>query len=254
MPRKGVYDILWKVRWVMSNYYIECIEEIDELMSSGSYEAAANKIREELSMPYIPMDFEEKLHAYEKELLMHEAQKKLGDDEIDAYFEMDEAHQLLAVKALRESNMRQYLDLIQKGLDHAKSNLVTISLIEACIDQQLNEEFHVVKDGLDISFIPSACVNPCDSEGVEEGIEIMRSWLENENPSLLQLCIQCIYKEAYLHLPFEIEEEESEDCAYEIVMYVSAMMGCENEMKKLLSEKNASQKGSFELLLYSNTI
>ena len=238
----------------MSNYYKECIEEIENMINTGDYESASIKVKEELSMPYIPKDFEEKLLVYEKQLLMFEAQKKLSDDEIDTYLEMDESHQLFAVKALRESNMRQYPDLIQKGFDHAKSIFVTISLIEACIDQQLNEEFHIVKDGMDITFIPAACVNPSDSEGVETSIEFMHSWLENENPSLLNLCIQCLYKEAYLHLPFEIDEDESEACAYEIVMYVSSMMGCENEMKKLLSEKKASQKGGFELLLYSNTI
>ena len=140
----------------MSNYYKECIEEIENMINTGDYESASIKVKEELSMPYIPKDFEEKLLVYEKQLLMFEAQKKLSEDEIDTYLEMDESHQLFAVKALRESNMREYPDLIQKGFDHAKSIFVTISLIEACIDQQLNEEFHIVKDGMDITFIPAA--------------------------------------------------------------------------------------------------
>lgn len=238
----------------MSNYYEECIEEIGRFLEAKKFLEAEEKIKEELSMPYIPKDFEEKLKVLEKELLQQQTEKKLGDDEIEAYLEMDELHQLMAVKALSESNMRQYPDLIQKGFDRAKSALVKISLIEACIDQQLNEEFQIEKDGLEICFVPCTCVNPPDSSGVEKCLEILRKWLESDDPSMLNLCTQCALKEAYLHLPFEIEDEESEAMAYETVMYVSAMMGTQNEMKKLLSEKNASQKGGFELLLYSNTI
>ena len=44
----------------MSNYYKECIEEIENMINTGDYESASIKVKEELSMPYIPKDFEEK--------------------------------------------------------------------------------------------------------------------------------------------------------------------------------------------------
>ena len=238
----------------MSNYYEACMKEIRCLLDVKRLTEAEQKIKEELSMPYIPKEFEEKLKCFEKELLAQQIEKKLSEDEIEAYFDMDEMHQLIAVKALSESNMRRYPDLIQQGFDKAKSVFVKISLMEACIDQQLNEEFRVEKDGLDIYFVPCSCVHPTMSDGLEKCLEYLRQWLENDDPSLLKLCVESAVKETYLHLPFEIDEEESEAMAYEIVMYVSMMMGSQNEMKKALSEKNASQKGGFELLLYSNTI
>ena len=71
------------------------------------------------------------------------------------------------MKELKERNIRSYIDLIQRMFDISESMLVKISLIEICIDQQLTDEFVINKDGLDVHFIPAACVLPQDSDGFE---------------------------------------------------------------------------------------
>ena len=238
----------------MSNYYNECLERIENFIQEGKLLEASKLIDEELSMPYVPIEFEEKLKELKKETLPVKKKNMLSDEEMEAYIDKGEIFQLLVVKELKERNIRQYLDLIQHLFDATDSMLVKISLIEICIDQQLTEEFKIIKDGLDVHFIPAACVLPQDSEGFDVCLEYLKEWLENEDPTLYDLCKQTALKEAYLHLPFEIEENEAEDMAYAIVMYVSEMMECEEAVKKMLCEKNASQKATFELLLYSNTI
>lgn len=238
----------------MSDYYRECYQTIKELIQNNELEKAHQLIEEELRMPYVPQEFESKLLALDSETRQAIVNKTLSALEIADYLLQDETHQLIAVKALSEQNIRKYVDLIQEAFDHAKSKLVTISLMEVCIQQQLNEEFRIEKDGMEIYFVPSVCVLPLESEGVEKCIHLLQNWLENENPSLCEMCCQCVIKESYLRLPFEIEEEESEDMAVAIVSYVSKLMGIENQMQQLLSEKSTSQKDSFELLLYSNII
>lgn len=238
----------------MSNYYNECLEKIEKFIQDGKFSDASKLIDEELSMPYIPIEFEEKLKELKKETLPSKKKNMLSDEEMEAYIDKGEIFQLLVVKELKDRNIRQYLDLIQHIFDVCESTLVKISLIEICIDQQLTEEFVINKDGLDVHFIPAACVLPQDSEGFEKCLEYLKEWLENEDPTLYDLCKQTALKEAYLHLPFEIEDIESEEMAYAIAIYVSEMMECEEMVKKILCEKNASQKATFELLLYSNTI
>lgn len=238
----------------MSNYYSECIEKIEKMIQDGNLSEASCLIQEELSMPYIPLDVEEKLLELKKDTLPSSKRKMLSDEELEDYINRGEIFQLLVIKELKERNIRQHLDLIQRIFDTTESTLVIISLIEICIEQQLTEEFKINKDGLDVYFIPSACVLPQDSDGFESCMNILKDWLENEDPTFYDLCKQTALKEAYLHLPFEIEEEESEAMAYEVVMYVAAMMECEDSIKRMLSEKNTSQKATFELLLYSNTI
>ena len=238
----------------MSNYYNECLEKIEKLIQEGNLKEASKLIEEELSMPYVPIEFEEKLKELKKETLPPKSRKMLSDEELEEYIEKGEIFQLMVVKELKERNIRNYVELIQRLFDTTESTLVTISLIEICIDQQLTEEFKIKKDGLDVHFIPAACVLPQDSEGFESCLDYLKEWLENEDPTLYDLCKQSALKEAYLHLPFEIEEEESEAMAYAIVLYVAEMMECEEMVKKMLCEKNTSQKATFELLLYSNTI
>ena len=238
----------------MSNYYNECLEKIENFIQEGKLSEASKLIDEELSMPYVPIEFEEKLKELKKETLPAKKKNMLSDEEMETYIEKGEIFQLLVVKELKERNIRQYIDLIQHLFDVTESMLVKISLIEICIDQQLTEEFKINKDGLDVHFVPAACVLPQDSDGFDCCLEYLKEWLENEDPTLYDLCKQTALKEAYLHLPFEIEETEAEDMAFAIVTYVSEMMECEEAVKKMLCEKNASQKATFELLLYSNTI
>ena len=238
----------------MANYYEECLKKINTLIEENHQEEAKRIIDEELNLAYVPFEFEEKLKELKKELNVTKTTKYLTDEEIEAYIDGSENFQLLAVAELKKRNVRQYLDIIQKIFDSTKSEFVKISLLEICIEQQIMEELKMLKDGLEIHFIPAACTLPQDSDGFDLCVEYLQQWLENEDPILYNMCRQTALKEAYLHLPFEIEVEESEAMAYAIVMYVSELLGNKDDMKKLLSKKNASQNESFELLLYSNTI
>ena len=52
----------------MENYYKEILDEIGGLLEKGEAEEASFLLKKELNMPYIPMDVEEKLKQYEKEV------------------------------------------------------------------------------------------------------------------------------------------------------------------------------------------
>ena len=238
----------------MKNYYDECLEKINILLNEGNKKDALHIIEEELSMIYIPKDFEEKLIELKKDLIESKPNKFVSDEDIEAYLLKDEYFQLLALKELEKRNIRQYMDLVQDIFENVESNLVKISLLEICINQQITDEIKFIKDGLEIYLIPAACNLPEDSEGYEACVDYLKEWLENEDPSLYKLCQQAALKESYLRMPFEVEVEEAEAMAYAIVMYVSELMGNKESMKKALYEKNTSQNESFELLLYSNTI
>ncbi|MGN1343659.1 MAG: DUF3196 family protein [Traorella sp.] len=238
----------------MSNYYSECLENIERLIQEGKKSKALQIINEELDMIYIPTDFEEKLKDLKKQIYSESLNKQLTDEEIYDYLQRDEYFQLLAIKQLSLRNLRSYLDLIQEIFDTSESEYVKILLIICLVEQQITDEFKVNRNGLDICFIPSAISLPQDSDGVEKSLEYLRSWFLNEDPSFCSLCEQALMNEASLHLPFEIEEDESESLAYAIVLYVSKLMNCQEMAKNTLCEKNASQNDDFELLLYSNTI
>lgn len=238
----------------MSNYYSECLDKVERLIAKGEFEEASKIIDEELKMIYIPQEFEEKMKDFRKQIQPVSQKKQLSDEQIEAYLRKDEFFQLLAIKELSQRNLRQYLDLAQEILTKSQSKIVKISMIECLVEQQITDEMNLCLDGFEISFIPSALTLPNESDAIDSSLEYLKQWLENENPTFYELCREALIQEAYLHLPFEIDESESEALAYAIVMYVSERMDCKDFMKKTLYEKNASQNGNFELLLYSNTI
>ena len=97
----------------MKNYYQECLEKIECLIKEGNNKEALRIIDEELSMIYIPKDFEEKLIEFKTDLIETKSNKHLSDEEIEAYLLKDEYFQLLALKELEKRNVRQYMDLVQ---------------------------------------------------------------------------------------------------------------------------------------------
>ena len=52
----------------MTNYYDEILTEIENLIKEGKYGDANFLVQKELNMPYIPIDIEQKLKSYKREL------------------------------------------------------------------------------------------------------------------------------------------------------------------------------------------
>lgn len=234
------------------NYYDECFQKIEQLIQDEKYQEAIRLISEELSMPYVPMDVENKLREYLVQCPKPSAHRDLSDEEIEEWLFLDETHQLLAVQSLSKRNIRSFMDLVKDVFMNTTSDLVRIALLEQCILQQVQDECQMRVHGLDFTFIPAYLELPHESDGVIKAGEYLEEWLINENPSLLDICHQSLIKEAYLRLPLSVDEDESLELAVSILRYISQLMGCENEVNALLFEKNVAQIGQLELLLYSN--
>lgn len=236
------------------NYYEECFQKIEKLIQEEHYQEAMIKIKEELSMPYVPMDVEERLNEYWQQCPPSSTSHQCNDEQIEEWLLLDEAHQLLAIQALSKRNLRQFWPVVSHVLETSTSILTRIALLEQCILQQIQEECHMKVNGLEYEFIPAYLELPEESDGVIQAMQYFEAWLANDNPSLLNLCQQSLMKEAYLRLPLSIDEDESEPIAIAILTYVSQLMGCENEVNDLLFEKNVAQMGHLDLLLYSNPL
>lgn len=238
----------------MSGYYDEILDRIKGFIEQDQLEEARFLIQEELKMPYIPQNVEEKLHQYLLETVKETSFKPLSDEKLRLYLTGNETQQLIALRQLANQNIRLYLAEIHQAFASPMSALVRIALMEILANQQVSDEFEVMIDGFIFQFIPAALELPQDSEGVHQCQAYLCDWLESENPSMLALCLECVIKEAYLRMPFSIEEDEAKPFATAICRYVSSLLGCEDEMNLLLCEKNVAQTGSFDLLLYSNNI
>lgn len=241
----------------MNGYYKEIFDEISELMNHGNKQQALNKIEEELRMPYIPADFENLLINLKKEYLEESeslSKQLLTDEKLESYLFGNENQQLIAATQLASSNLRNYVGLVQRKLKENPHLVIRSLLIESLIDQQIQEEIVIEQDGMEIAFIPACIEMPMECEGTQLCVSLLKEWLENDNPSFLSMCLECLFKESYLLLPQNIETDESESIALAIVEYVYKANHAENDLNCLIKEKALAQNSSYELLLYKHDI
>ena len=99
------------------NYYDEILDRINELIEKGDKDNAVRMIKNELDMPYVPRDLEEKLSELLRKLDDEEHKRPyVSDEQIESFLFKDEQHQLLAVSALDKKNLRNEIPLCKRFL------------------------------------------------------------------------------------------------------------------------------------------
>lgn len=189
------------------NYYDELIANIESLLNQSKYIEAKSIIENELNLPYIPREIEEKLNKYLS--IVKDATyslKSLTDEDIFNYLNSDETKQLIAVDELSRKNLRDYIDVVD---DYLKGNGFVNAkalLIDSLIRQEINFNFKYVNDCLFIDF------NPYKLKKIEEtdGFILAMNQIQDfymKNPSKSKMGMELLYKEALLSLPNEINGE-----------------------------------------------
>lgn len=202
------------------NYYEDVLERINGFINKEEYEEAKRLILNELDVPYVPKDFEDRL----KELLSFINEKTfkvnvLSDEDIEKYLYMDENHQLIAVDELNRKNLRDYIEICNRYL---KSNCFIngkVLLIDSLIKQEINYEFECMKNNEIIRFNPSE-IDPIEkSSGYLSCLNALRERFMKE-PSMLYMAEQLLYKEAIMALPFNIDKDNGIKLADKIETYI----------------------------------
>lgn len=236
----------------MNNYYEEIYFNIKELINGKQYLKAKLMIEDELSMPYIPNDFEIKLQELLDIINQNEksSELKLNDDEILEYLHSDEYKQIVAVNYLDSLNLRDYLDVVQDFLMSNGSKEAKSLLISSLINQDINQEITMLKDNLEISFIPRYVESIEISDGYVKGLEFISDIFENDNPSLYNLAKDLLIKECFLELPFSFDENEGLIIAKRIIIYLYDCLMDEESKNKFIDEYVSLQEK--EIIMQKN--
>lgn len=186
------------------NYYDELLDNIDSLINNKEYSEAQSLIKNELNLPYIPSEIEEKLNEYL--ILINEATftlKSLTDEDILNYLNLDETKQLIAVDELSRKNLRDYIDVIDNYLKGDGFVNAKALLIDSLIRQEINYNFKYVNNCSFIYFNPSKLNKIEDTDDFNYALkEIQNFYLKD--PSKSQMGAELLYKEALLTLPNNI--------------------------------------------------
>lgn len=226
----------------VKNTYDEILETIDQALSKGEIQSALNLIDEELRLPYVPPFVEAKLKQFKEialtaQKMNQEIHLDMSEEGILAYLKQDELHQLRALEAFSVMNMRSVIPLVQKAFDLIDKRLLKCLLCKLTIEQALTEAFSFSDGGLRYEFIPASLTLPDDSEGVQKAKSYLKRWLEDDDPSMLKLCLDQMELESLLKLPQTVDEDEAFDLAYQILETIFLMLSTKTRFEAFLIEK-----------------
>lgn len=237
------------------DYYENLIANARHLIHHEKYQEAYSILETELNMPYIPYQHEAIIAALFKECqqaldIDKRAVKYDGDDIETLLFSDDIDEACVACELLKGSNVRNYLEIIENYLKKSPHYLVRTLLIETLMDQDVTDEIQLDYDGLQVTFIPTYVERIQESEVVREMVQQLKDYFENDNPTFYQMCVDCLVKELYLKLPFNVENDEVNYLLKAIIEYVFKANGDEASANQFIREKNLAMYGGYDLLLY----
>lgn len=242
----------------MDSYYEDVLKKAEDHIAEEDVQSAFHILEEELSMPYIPKPYEERLielyNQCRAQLRERQTFRRFDETEIETLLEGSLDEQFLAIEQLKKSNIRNHIEEIRSYLLKKPQPVVRSCLIEAMIEQNISEELTTEIDGLEVTFVPCFVELPSESEGVEKAVANLREWFESDDPTFTMMCVESLLKEAYLRMPFSIEEEEAFDLAVDIACYVFKANGDKEGLLAFLHEKGLAQSYGYELLLSKHDI
>ncbi len=236
----------------VKNTYDEILETIDHALSKGQIKTALDLIDEELRMPYVPSYVLAKLMQFKEialtaQKMNQEIHLDMSEEGILAYLKQDELHQLRALEAFSVMNMRSVIPLVQKAFDLIDKRLLKCLLCKLTIEQALTESFTFSDEGIRYEFIPAALTLPEDSEGIQKAKAYLKSWLEDDDPSMLKLCLEQMELESLLKLPETIDEDEAFDLAFQILETIFLMLSTKERFEAFLIDKGLRKSGRLAL-------
>ncbi|MFQ9923416.1 MAG: DUF3196 family protein [Beduini sp.] len=219
--------------------YLSVLKELEE------YEEAIDIVVEELSMPYIPYQYEALFNAAYDELLLAKQEANALIETKTTIFKEEEIERVLtnftnedllymAIDQMQSMNIRALLYCIRPFLLSPDAPSLAKSLIiEILIDQQVDEELEIWKHDQRYEINPSYLSRTDESEAYSEIGDQLMNHLESDNPSLLLVCLEFLNYFMYDQFPRFIDEEEFALIAAAIHYYLATLQYIELDLEEL---------------------
>lgn len=219
--------------------YLSVLKELEE------YEEAIDIVVEELSMPYIPYQYESLFNAAYDELLLAKQEANALIETKTTIFKEEEIERVLtnftnedllymAIDQMQSMNIRALLYCIRPFLLSSDAPSLAKSLIiEILIDQQVDEELEIWKHDQRYEINPSYLSRTDESEAYSEIGDQLINHLESDNPSLLLVCLEFLNYFMYDQFPRFIDEEEFALIAAAIHYYLATLQYIELDLEEL---------------------
>lgn len=227
-------------------YYDVVSMYVTTLKELGEYEEAISILIEELSMPYIPYEYEMMFNTAYDEILLEKQEAQyvvesknqiFSIEEIDLILKKKECNEdllYMALDQLQQMNVRLIIPTIKEYLLSPNNHFFAKTLlIEIMIDQQIDEEFELEKFHQYYQINPSYMSLVLQQESYEGIASYLQKGLEDDNPSLFEQCIDYLEYLLYSIYPKEIYDDEFNVWAATIHYYVATLQSIDVDLADL---------------------
>lgn len=234
--------------------YVSILKELEK------YEEAIDIIVEELSMPYIPYQYETMFNAAYDDLLLAKQessydgtiQKIFNEEDIINLLDRDDCNEELlymAIEQMEGMNIRRLLPSIRQFLaSSSKPDFAKSLLIELMIDQEVDEEMTVVKNGISYDINPVYEPMVLASEARSVINQLLSQVIENDNPSLFMLCEQFLDFYLYSIYPQYIDDANYRNIAAAIHFHLASMQYIDIEMEDIELNYNVDAQDVYDVM------
>ena len=195
----------------MNAYYQSLLKEIEKQINEERFASAYELICQELEMPYVEKEALEALESYKsicKPNLVSQS-NSLDLNKIHSYIYGTLDQKICAIEMLESMNLRMYHDEVQILLDSDLPDEYKGELIEALMEQRIDDPFEIVKSGLQITFIPSSILPIAQDKTIVEVCSLFETWFSNDDPAMVQFCTTLFIQHVLSERPFDQEENDA---------------------------------------------
>lgn len=241
--------------------YVSILKELEE------YEEAINIIVEELSMPYIPYQYETMFNAAYDDLLLAKREANEGMETVNRAFSIEDMETILlkedtnedllymAIEQMQGINIRRLLPAIRNFFSNDSKPAFAKSLvIELLIDQEIDEEMELVKRGIVYDINPSYAPLVLQQEICQVILQLLEDGIADDNPSLYMLCEQFLQFYLYTVYPKYIDEENYRAIAGAIHYHLATLQYIAIELEEIEVLYNCRQEDVIAWLQELRTI
>ena len=199
-------------------YYDILSLEIALMVDLELDDEALKILEEELSMPYIPSEYEEiYTSTYEvlkkkKKAANHQASPydQLTTDELKALLKADNKPEVIVqvINQLDSRNVRHFMFEVEDFLESEAPNYLKTLLLEVLIDQNIDVNLKVKHNDLMIEVNPKDLTRMMDQPGLNEVLNLQYRFNENKDVTLISYYNDLVIYYFADNYPLEINKDE----------------------------------------------
>lgn len=235
----------------MNSYYQNILEEVLRLYTSGDYKEAQQAARKELEVPYVPADVQKQLEETISECSAHIEKPRASEaDRLEAWIHGTPSQKEKAVSALLHMNLRDYLPEVRMLLNDSELlQEFKGELIEALMEQNIEEEICMDKDGMQMCFVPSLISKSENDPVLGAARQYFDEWLSGSNAMTYDFACQLLHQEALEMRPLDFEGIDPKELAASIVRLVYEAMKDNDGWKKFAADHALKENSQYPLFI-----